>query len=226
MPLGELPDRIRRTARQRAVPVLLVSSLLVIAIGAAISMLGAHGQSTQLDGGAAGGAGADVRTRNGGAPSGAATAAAGVPSGAELYVHVTGAVNRPGLVTLAVGTRVVDAIAAAGGLSAGADAAAINLARELRDGEQVVVPKQGEAPAGGGVGSSGGGAGSASGLVNLNSADQAALEALPHIGPALAARIIAWRKEHGGFTSIDDLREVSGIGEKTFADLAPLVTVS
>ncbi|MDM4761803.1 helix-hairpin-helix domain-containing protein [Galbitalea sp. SE-J8] len=144
-----------------------------------------------------------------------------------VVVHVLGAVQSPGLYTLDDGARVVDAIAAAGGLTAHADPAAVNLARFLTDGEQLVVLEEGEAPPPGVAGAPGGGPGgtTAGGLVNLNTADQATLETLPRVGPALAQRILAWRDDNGGFTSVDDLRGVSGIGEKTFAQLEPLVTV-
>lgn len=195
MELREIPERLRRSLSQRAVPALVVAALLAVAIGTGISLLGSSGSGQVV----------------------AATASESAEPLGTLYVHVTGAVNRPGLVTVSTGARVVDAIAAAGGLTAEADQAAINLARAVNDGEQLIVPRVGEATIASGT--------TAGGLVNLNTADQAALEALPHIGPALAARIIAWRTEHGSFTSVDDLRQVSGIGDKTFADLEPLVTV-
>ncbi|GAB3405361.1 hypothetical protein GCM10027515_18600 [Schumannella luteola] len=158
----------------------------------------------------------------------------------RIYIHVTGQVAHPGLFRLAPGSRVVDAVGAAGGLTAQADAAAINLARALDDGEQLHVPAVGEAPAagtagsgagggsssGGGGGASGAGTGGAGGVkVNINTADQTALETLPRVGPALAQRILAWRQQNGRFASIEDLRDVSGIGEKTFEQLQPLVTV-
>jgi competence protein ComEA len=134
-----------------------------------------------------------------------------------LVVHVLGAVAAPGLYELPVGSRVVDAIAAAGGFAVDADRGGVNLARLLVDAEQVHVPVVGGAPADAWSG--------ASGLVNLNTADAAALQTLPRVGPALADRIIAWRDANGGFRSIDDLLSVSGIGDKTFEGLQPLVTV-
>ncbi len=139
------------------------------------------------------------------------------PEQAALYVHVSGAVVDPGLYVLQAGARVVDAVSAAGGFATGADEGAVNLARPLSDGEQVVVPVVGEAaPPGAAAGD---------GRVNLNTADEAALDTLPRIGPALAQRIIAWREEHGSFTSVDDLLAVSGIGEKMLSALRELVTV-
>jgi competence protein ComEA len=145
---------------------------------------------------------------------------------AELYVHVFGAVTAPGLYRLAEGARVVDAVAAAGGMTADADAAGVNLARPVADGEQLRVPAVGEAPpppapeAGGAVGP-----GAAGALVDLNTADAATLDTLPRVGPTTAQRIIAWREENGAFTSVEDLLAVPGIGEKMLATLRELVTV-
>jgi competence protein ComEA len=155
------------------------------------------------------------------------------PAGAELVVHVVGQVVRPGLVRLRQGARLADAIAAAGGARPGADLAALNLARLVIDGEQIRVPRPGEVLASGsGVagppGSAGGAGGSPSGSgapLSLNSADVAALDALPGVGPVLAQRIIDWRTAHGRFTSVDELGEVSGIGDKLLAQLRPRVTL-
>lgn len=146
-----------------------------------------------------------------------------VPSPAPLRVHVAGAVAAPGLVTLPAGSRVEDAVRAAGGARADADLDALNLARVVEDGEQVTVPVAGEpgSPAGGG----GSGATGTGGRVDLNRASATELEELPGIGPVLAGRIVAWRDEHGPFREPGDLREVPGIGERTFQLLADLVTV-
>lgn len=134
-----------------------------------------------------------------------------------IYVHVLGAVQSPGLYQLSEGARVMDAVAAAGGLTDTADDAAINLARFVTDGEQVRVPKVGEGTQQEGT--------DEQGRVNINIASAEQLEELPQIGPSLAARIIAWRDDNGGFRSVDDLRNVSGIGEKTFAMIKDLVTI-
>ena len=175
-------------------------------------------------------AGAAADGRASGGPTATATDAAG----AEVVVHVVGQVKRPGVVVLAVGARVRDAVAKAGGARAGADLGALNLARPLVDGEQLRVPRPGEAPspvdAGspggpGGTGAAGGSGGGAGVGVNLNTANQSVLEELPGVGPVLAQRIIDWRTEHGRFTSVDELAEVSGIGEKMFAQLQGKVTV-
>lgn len=151
------------------------------------------------------------------------------PSVADLYIHVSGAVAAPGLYVLGPDARVVDAIASAGGFAPDADTDAVNLARPLDDGEQLYVPREGEAPDAippGASGSAPGGSGGGSdGLVNLNTADAAALETLPRIGPALAERIIAWRGDNGGFTSVEDLLAVPGIGDKMLASLRDLVKV-
>lgn len=147
----------------------------------------------------------------------AATVTAELPA---LYVHVFGAVANPGLYRLDDGARVVDVIAAAGGLTSDADDTAINLARRLTDGEQVRVPIIGESPPAASVPGV-----ATDGRVNLNTADVAALDTLPRVGPAIAQRIIDWREANGAFTSVDDLLSVPGIGEKMLAGLRDLVTV-
>ncbi|WP_243074922.1 helix-hairpin-helix domain-containing protein [Microbacterium sp. SS28] len=138
---------------------------------------------------------------------------------ASVYVHVSGAVAAPGLYVLGEHARVVDAIAAAGGFTAEADRAAVNLARPLSDGEQLAVPVAGAAP------DPGAGAAQTDGRVNLNTADAAALDTLPRIGPAMAERIIAWRDENGRFTSVEDLLAVPGIGDKMLEALRDQVSV-
>ena len=143
-----------------------------------------------------------------------------------IRVHVIGAVRSPGVVSLPQGSIVQDAIAAAGGLSDDADPAMLNLAAPLSSGQQVVVGTVEEplgelrdAPQDSGADPGSGG------LVNINTATAAELEALPGVGPVLAAAIVEWRETNGGFTAVEDLQEVSGIGPKSFAKLAPLVTV-
>jgi competence protein ComEA len=174
--------------------------------------------------------------------------ASGVPAGSEsartvvtapaadgprrLLVHVAGQVRRPGVVGLPAGARVADALEAAGGATARADLTAVNLARPVVDGEQVLVVARGEsapaappaAGAGGSVPGSAGSTGPAAAL-DLNAATLDQLEALPGVGPVLAQRIIDWRTEHGGFRGVEELQDVSGIGDRKYADLVSLVRV-
>lgn len=133
---------------------------------------------------------------------------------AALVVHVAGEVRRPGVVRLRDGDRVGDAISAAGGATGRADLDAVNLALRLADGQQVIVPRRGGAAAGGASGAAG-----PAGPVSLSSATAAQLDELDGVGPGLAAKIIAYRTEHGGFRSVDELAEVPGIGEKRLESL-------
>jgi len=150
----------------------------------------------------------------------ASGSSSGGSSATVIYVHILGQVNDPGLYALHDGDRAVDVVAAAGGLTPSADPAALNLARFLSDGEQIIVPAVGESvPASGAAGGS-----TAGGKVNINTADEPTLETLPRVGPAMAARILAWRAANGRFTAVEDLMSVSGIGEKTFEGLKDLVT--
>jgi competence protein ComEA len=151
---------------------------------------------------------------------------------AVLVVHVAGAVVAPGVHELEPGARVVDAIAAAGGLLPAADGARLNLAAPVADGERVYVPVVGEEPppvvrASGASSASGasGAAGESEGPVDLNTADEAALDGLPGIGPSTAAAIIEHRTKIGRFGSVDELLDVRGIGEAKLEQLRPLVTV-
>lgn len=154
------------------------------------------------------------------------TPATGSPTSAddEVTVDVAGRVRDPGIAVLPAGSRVVDAITAAGGARPGVELTSLNLARLLVDGEQVVVglaPPSAVGAAAAGA-PSGGGAGA---LVNLNTADAAALDTLPGVGPVTAEAILSWRAEHGGFTAVEELLEVDGIGDATLADIAPHVTL-
>lgn len=148
------------------------------------------------------------------------------PSPAVLVVHVAGWVRRPGVYELPEGDRVVDAIQAAGGPRRGADLGALNLAALLVDAQQVLVPRLAEAAPGPATGSAGEpSTGTVPQLVNVNTATAEELETLPGIGEVLAAAIVAYREEHGPFTSVDQLEDVSGIGPVTLEELRELSTV-
>jgi competence protein ComEA len=158
--------------------------------------------------------------------SGSASVSSGSPSAAPIIVDVTGWVRRPGVYEFEAGDRVVDALNRAGGAREGADLTLLNLAAPLTDGTQVIVAKEGAAPAGTSVGT--GGTGSTAGgaaLVNINTAGESELETLSGVGPVTAAAIIQYRTEHGPFASVDDLMDVSGIGPATLEELRPQVTV-
>ena len=188
----------------------------------------APSESVAAGGGGSGGGGSGSGS-GGGSSTGLAT----------IVVHVVGQVAKPGVVTVVSGARVVDAITLAGGPLPGADVQQVNLARTLVDGEQVSVPKPGETiPAAGSAGSAGsvgsvgaGGAragasaGGAGALIDLNGADVATLDGLPGVGPVLAQRIVDWRTEHKRFTTVDELGEVSGIGDKLLSQIRPKVRV-
>ncbi len=139
-----------------------------------------------------------------------------------VVVHVAGAVQHPGVQRLPAGSRVIDAVDAAGGLRPDADAGRVNLAAELADGTQVYVPAVGEVPP---AVETGGGGESSSGPIDLNIADAAVLETLPGVGPATAAAILDHRDRNGPFVSVDGLLEVRGIGEAKLAQIRDLVRV-
>ena len=159
-------------------------------------------------------------------PTGSAAPAATTPqpTPSALVVDVAGKVRRPGIVELPVGSRVVDALQAAGGALPHVNLSTLNLARVLVDGEQIVVGAPAVAvspPPSASTGSST----APAGLVNINTASQEQLEELPGVGPVTALAILTWREENGAFSSVDELLEVSGIGDVTLEDLRPYVTV-
>ncbi len=179
--------------------------LVLVGLGCAVlvATLGQHGSVAEV------------------APPDQTSTPGAVVSGAEIFVHILGAVEHPGLYTLGEGDRGIDAVAAAGGFLDTADQRQLNLARFVVDGEQIVVPTIGEIP----EGAAGTPGSVVDGKVNINTADEAALDTLPRVGPAMAARIIAWREANGRFTAVEDLMSVTGIGDKTFEGLRDLVTV-
>ena len=236
-------------SRSAGVAVLGVVAVVAVVFGARVWLAGA-GEGTTLGSGAGASAGGPAgvirgtstlsRASPGSSTSPSAAAGASASPGAAaaglLVVHVVGQVAKAGVYRLRAGSRVGDAVTAAGGATRAADLAAVNLARVLVDGEQIIVPKPGEvvaapgaAGSGAGSGQAGGGGGAGSGgsggKVSLNSADLSALDTLPGVGPVLAQRILDWRTEHGRFTTVDELGEVSGIGEKLLAQLSPKVTL-
>jgi competence protein ComEA len=175
---------------------------------------GAEAQSVTLDGPGAGAA--------------AAGRAGKTPSRDRVWVHVAGAVRRPGLYRVDAGSRAGTAVDAAGGLARRADLEAINLAATVRDGQQVIVPARGQRPPVAAPASDAAAPGSSPGpgggaKITLATATAEQLDSLDGIGPTLARRIIQWRDAHGGFQSIEQLREVEGIGDKRFQALRAAV---
>lgn len=161
-------------------------------------------------------------------PSGQAVTLRPVPTEKPIVVYITGAVPRPGVYALAQGSRVQDAISAAGGFLADADKTGINLARALEDGEQLdIAYTSGSSPV---IGTplpptAATGAPSSSELININTASQAELETLPGIGPTTAQKIIAYREANGPFANAEDIVNVSGIGPGTYQRIKDLITV-
>ncbi|MEU1250187.1 ComEA family DNA-binding protein [Micromonospora arida] len=148
-----------------------------------------------------------------------------VSSSGEVVVAVAGKVRKPGLVRLPAGSRLADAVQAAGGALPGVDVALLNPARKVTDGELIVVGVTPPPVPGGVAGPAAGGAAPAAGPLNLNTATLAQLDALPGVGPVLAQRILTHRDQHGGFKSVGDLRQVDGIGDARYEQLKDLVTV-
>jgi competence protein ComEA len=178
----------------------------VLALAAGVKLVGHRGGPEAVE---------PVRVEGGNA------AGRGAGGGGRVYVHVAGKVRRPGLYRLPAGARLAAALQRAGGAARGADLAAVNLAARVEDGQQILVPMAGAAAAAPAAGASGSGtAGPAAGTkLSLGNATAEQLDTLDGIGPTLAKRIVEYRQAHGGFRSVDELREVDGIGAKRFEAL-------
>jgi competence protein ComEA len=200
--------------------------VLVVLLGWRV--LRSDGEGPAAVAGGAGGGSASTPRASSSSPGEPSVSVAPARDGSAV-VHVVGAVRRPGVYRLRVGQRVEDVIRRAGGARGDTDLQAINLAAKIADGQQVVVPRRGAAAVGGAVAAAGGGAGAAgagpSAPINLNSATAEQLDTLDGVGPATAQKILDYRTQHGGFASVDDLAQVSGIGPKKLEALKAQVTV-
>ncbi|UTX51865.1 helix-hairpin-helix domain-containing protein [Leucobacter aridicollis] len=239
-----------RFRRVLSVPALVSVAVFVVALAITATVLirglGGTGevglaQADGRDGSSATGTGGDGVGPGAHAGTGAVDAHAGgagelVTQEAKLVVHVVGEVVNPGVLELDPGSRVLDAITAAGGPTESAALAALNLAREVSDGEQIVILDAETAAEGAGgslalpgtgapTGGAAGGEGAVEGRVNVNTAGAEGLTELPGIGPAIAQRIIDWREANGRFADVDQLLEVSGIGSKTLDKFRDRVVV-
>jgi competence protein ComEA len=156
----------------------------------------------------------------------ASTAASSGPTSAPpVVVYVCGAVHKPGVYTLEQGARVADAINAAGGAGAHAELSAVNLAAKVTDGQQVIVPERGATVTPSAGATSAAGAGTPAAIVNLNTASAEELDTLQGVGPSTAQKIIDYRTANGGFKSIDELKNIPGIGDVRFAALKDHVSI-
>ena len=236
-------DRIKRWLRGTGLAGAVVAVVVIAAVGAVAWMGSSASRQVIIERGSQAGQGADQGLAADTSPPITEDGAAGAPDSqdagdtasapedaGELIVDVGGAVRHPSVVTLSAGSRVRDAIEAAGGLSDDADTTQINQAAPVADGEKVYVPHRGEAvvaPTGSGNASQVDGAsGSVSDRqVNINTATVSELDELPGIGPAIAQSIVDDREENGAFSSPEDLMRVSGIGEKKYEKLASLICV-
>ncbi|MDH6237189.1 helix-hairpin-helix domain-containing protein [Cryobacterium sp. CG_9.6] len=221
---GRLTSAVRPRARLRlgvgAAIVLLIAALVTAVLVSALTQPPGEAVVRPVDGANIGSAPPTTGELFADAPPSAAPA---------IFVHLLGAVQAPGLFELPAGSRMMDVVAQAGGLTGTADPTGVNLARVLVDGEQIYVPQVGEVPPAPPVGvPAGGAAGAATGPsapVNINTATVTELDTLPNVGPMMSQRIVDYRTVNGPFTSIDDLRNVTGIGDKRFEALKDLVTV-
>ncbi|MFB7258010.1 helix-hairpin-helix domain-containing protein [Streptomyces nojiriensis] len=219
-----LPLWLQERCEVRPRAVAAVGVVLLVAVGfAGQQYWSARPRAVTVPAVLAPGAVPAAATASAGAPA-AGAGAAGAAGAARIVVDVSGKVRDPGVRRLPAGSRVEDALAAAGGVRPGTDTTGLNRARVLVDGEQVVVgaPAQ-PPPAAGAGGGSGPGSGLGPGPLSLGSATVAQLDGLPGVGPVLAQHIVDFRTARGGFRSVEELRQVDGIGERRFADLRTLV---
>jgi competence protein ComEA len=208
----------------RAVKPILVAGALVLVAWAVWGTAGGSAVTAPAGSGPGSGPiGASAATS-----SRAATGPALPSAPSSITVHVVGEVRHPGVYALPGGARAIDAVNAAGGLLGDAEQSAVNLARVVADGEQIAVPRQGEAAGGvGGAGAAAGAPGSpGGGKVDINTATAEQLDALPGVGPATATKIIADRSANGPFRNVDDLMRVPGIGPSKFDALKDLIRTS
>jgi competence protein ComEA len=210
----------RLSPGRRGTRVLVIVTVLVVAIAGFVAW---HARPQPVPVVASTPLGTASTDASGDGSAGAATdpSSSPTPSGSSLVVAVVGRVEKPGLVTLPAGARVADAIQAAGGPLPGTDLGFLNVARKVVDGEEIAVGVT--PPPDAGITAPSGAA--ADGRVNLNTATADQLDTLPGVGPAMAQRIITYRTAHGGFHSIEELKQVSGIGDARYQDLKDLVTI-
>jgi competence protein ComEA len=202
----------------------IVAGFVVVVVAAALLLWGrgAPAQIAPPATGAAGGVPPAVRA------VGALPQEAASPTAGFLYVDVSGAVRRPGLYKLGPGSRVADAIQAAGGPVARADLDLLNLAQPLTDGVKVEVARKGQGPPAipaGTLGTSGAAPSPSIPVVNINTADEPTLEQIPGVGPVTANAILAYRTRIGHFSSLDQLLDVNGIGPATIENIRPYITL-
>ncbi|GAA3510920.1 hypothetical protein GCM10022234_01730 [Aeromicrobium panaciterrae] len=205
LPPADDPPDVETPRRRLEVPHVKVVATLAIAASVLLVwwLLSSRPQTTDPD-----------------APLAFATSSATAKAPAEdLVIDVVGKVAKPGIVTLPKGSRVYEAIKAAGGVKGKVDTTGLNMARVLTDGEQLLVGLEPAAVPGAGA------SGTGTSKVNLNTATVEQLDTLPGVGPVTAQSILSWRDENGRFSSVDDLLDVKGIGEATLAELRDLVTV-
>jgi competence protein ComEA len=218
-------DRVHDWRSDRRVG-MAVAVLVVLAAAAAWMRTNSEGSSPERAPATATSGVSDAPDANG---ASRADGAVTTTSASGLLLHVVGAVRAAGVVELAPGARVRDAVAAAGGAADDADLERMNLAAPVADGQRIAVPRIGEplpAPAAGdGAPVDAADPEAASGPLNINAATAAELEQLPGIGPTLAEAIVREREKRGRFDSVEDLKQVRGIGEGRFADIRDLVTV-